>query len=193
MAASLHAHYASAASKKISRRASLLPLAPTMVRYDAVRLSRRPPFFASGRRFHPMLPAGNTSLERLNQGRMPSPYRSFKARGLSAEFTMPPFRLKSRHPSAGMPPGALAAWLGPLLSIESHLVMPKDVPMANRIECYYVTYGARSAPIGLIFRVAPARSRSQRTPACVERRWFGRFLPQSLIASKAQKPWARIG
>jgi threonine synthase len=43
-------------------------------------------------------------------------------------------------PSAGNAAGALAAYAA-AAGIEAHIFMPKDVPMANRIECDY--YGAR--------------------------------------------------
>jgi threonine synthase len=70
-----------------------------------------------------------------------NPTGSFKARGMSAAVTM------ARHyglkklaaPSAGNAGGALAAYAA-AAGIEAHIFMPKDVPMANRLECDY--YGA---------------------------------------------------
>jgi threonine synthase len=70
-----------------------------------------------------------------------NPTGSFKARGMSAAVTM------ARHyglkkltaPSAGNAGGALAAYAA-AAGIEAHIFMPKDVPMANRMECDY--YGA---------------------------------------------------
>jgi threonine synthase len=70
-----------------------------------------------------------------------NPTGSFKARGMSAAVTM------ARHyglkklaaPSAGNAGGALAAYAA-AADIEAHIFMPKDVPMANRMECDY--YGA---------------------------------------------------
>jgi threonine synthase len=70
-----------------------------------------------------------------------NPTGSFKARGLSACVTM------ARHyglkklaiPSAGNAAGALAAYAA-AAGLEAHIFMPKDVPMANRIEADY--YGA---------------------------------------------------
>jgi threonine synthase len=70
-----------------------------------------------------------------------NPTGSFKARGLSACVTM------ARHyglkklaiPSAGNAAGALAAYAA-AAGLEAHIFMPKDVPMANRIESDY--YGA---------------------------------------------------
>src|SRR6185437_10843627 len=71
-----------------------------------------------------------------------NPTGSFKARGLCMAVTM------ARHyglkklaiPSAGNAAGALAAYAA-AAALEAHIFMPKDVPMANRIECDY--YGAQ--------------------------------------------------
>jgi threonine synthase len=70
-----------------------------------------------------------------------NPTGSFKARGLSAAVTMARhFGLKKLAiPSAGNAAGALAAYAA-AAGLEAHIFMPKDVPMANRIECDY--YGA---------------------------------------------------
>ena len=70
-----------------------------------------------------------------------NPTGSFKARGMSAAVTM------ARHyglkklaaPSAGNAGGALAAYAA-AAGLEAHIFMPRDVPLANRIECDY--YGA---------------------------------------------------
>jgi threonine synthase len=70
-----------------------------------------------------------------------NPTGSFKARGMSAAVTM------ARHyglrklavPSAGNAGGALAAYAA-AAGIEAHIFMPRDVPMANRMESDY--YGA---------------------------------------------------
>jgi threonine synthase len=70
-----------------------------------------------------------------------NPTASFKARGMSAAVTM------ARHygltklaaPSAGNAASALAAYAA-AAGIEAYLFMPKDVPLANRVECE--TYGA---------------------------------------------------
>jgi threonine synthase len=70
-----------------------------------------------------------------------NPTGSFKARGMSVAVTM------ARHyglkklaaPSAGNAGGALAAYAA-AAGVEAHIFMPKDVPMANRMECDY--YGA---------------------------------------------------
>ncbi len=70
-----------------------------------------------------------------------NPTGSFKARGMSAAVTM------ARHyglkklaaPSAGNAGGALAAYAA-AAGIDAYIFMPKDVPLANRMECDY--YGA---------------------------------------------------
>jgi threonine synthase len=71
-----------------------------------------------------------------------NPTGSFKARGMSAAVTMAKhYGLKKLAvPSAGNAGGALAAYAA-AAGIEAHIFMPKDVPMANRMECDY--YGAR--------------------------------------------------
>jgi threonine synthase len=70
-----------------------------------------------------------------------NPTGSFKARGMSAAVTMAKhYGLKKLAvPSAGNAGGALAAYAA-AAGIEAHIFMPKDVPMANRMECDY--YGA---------------------------------------------------
>src|SRR5947209_2175711 len=70
-----------------------------------------------------------------------NPTGSFKARGLSAAVTMARhFGLKNLAiPSAGNAAGALAAYAA-AAGLEAHIFMPKDVPVANRVECDY--YGA---------------------------------------------------
>jgi threonine synthase len=71
-----------------------------------------------------------------------NPTGSFKARGMAVAVTM------ARHyglkklavPSAGNAGGALAAYAA-AAGIEAHIFMPKDVPIANRMESDY--FGAR--------------------------------------------------
>ena len=135
----LYARYDLARIKKSFSPASLLPLAPTMWRYDAVLPEATPVSLGEG--FTPMLrsrefPSVFIKDEGLN------PTGSFKARGLSAAVTMARhFGLKKLViPSAGNAAGALAAYAA-ATHIEAHIFMPKDVPMANRIQCRY--YGAQ--------------------------------------------------
>jgi len=70
-----------------------------------------------------------------------NPTGSFKARGMSTAVTMAKhYGLKKlAAPSAGNAGGALAAYAA-AAGIEAHIFMPKDVPIANRMECDY--YGA---------------------------------------------------
>jgi threonine synthase len=71
-----------------------------------------------------------------------NPTGSFKARGMSAAVTMArQYGLKKLAvPSAGNAGGALAAYAA-AAGLEAHIFMPKDVPIANRMEADY--YGAR--------------------------------------------------
>jgi threonine synthase len=79
-----------------------------------------------------------------------NPTGTFKARGLSLAMTM------ARHygirkiavPSAGNAGGAAAAYAA-AAGIEAHIFMPKDVPLANQVEC--LAYGAKMTLVdGLI-------------------------------------------
>ncbi|MFY9562471.1 MAG: threonine synthase [Terriglobales bacterium] len=110
----------------------------TMWRYAEVLPDAQPVTLGEG--FTPMLssrehPGVYIKDEGLN------PTGSFKARGLSAAVTM------ARHyglkklaiPSAGNAGGALAAYAA-AAGIEAYIFMPKDVPLANRMEADY--YGA---------------------------------------------------
>ena len=136
----LYARYDLAGIKKTFSPASLLPLAPNMWRYDAVLPEATPVTLGEG--FTPMLrsreyPNVFIKDEGLN------PTGSFKARGLSTAVTMARhFGLKKLAiPSAGNAAGALAAYTAAAGGgMEAHIFMPKDVPIANRVECDY--YGA---------------------------------------------------
>jgi len=93
-----------------------------------------------GEGFTPMLPSREHANVFIKDEGL-NPTGSFKARGMSAAVTM------ARHyglkklaaPSAGNAGGALAAYAA-AAGIEAHIFMPKDVPIANRMECDY--YGA---------------------------------------------------
>ena len=124
--------------KKTISRESISGRVASMWRYSDV-LPDAPPV-TLGEGFTPMLrsreyPKVFIKDEGLN------PTASFKARGMSAAVTM------ARHyglkklaaPSAGNAASALAAYAA-AAGLEAHLFMPKDVPMANRVECQ--TYGA---------------------------------------------------
>jgi threonine synthase len=165
----LYARYDLFSIKKTFTPASLLPLAPTMWRYDAVLPEAAPVTLGEG--FTPMLrsreyPNVFIKDEGLN------PTGSFKARGLSAAVTMARhFGLKKLAiPSAGNAAGALAAYAA-AASIEAHIFMPKDVPMANRIECDY--YGAHVTLVdGLISDCARKVAELKENPAWSKEGWF---------------------
>jgi len=165
----LYARYDLAGIKKSFSAASLLPLAPTMWRYDAVLPEATPVSLGEG--FTPMLrsreyPNVFIKDEGLN------PTGSFKARGLSAAVTMARhFGLKKLAiPSAGNAAGALAAYAA-AASIEAHIFMPKDVPAANRIECDY--YGAHVTLVdGLISDCARKVAELKEKPAWAKEGWF---------------------
>lgn len=65
-----------------------------------------------------------------------NPTGSFKARGMAVAVAMakPLGATKLAVPSAGNAGGALAAYCA-LHGLEAHVFMPKDVPLANRLEC----------------------------------------------------------
>jgi threonine synthase len=165
----LYARYDLASIKKSFSPASLLPLAPTMWRYDAVLPEAAPVSLGEG--FTPMLrsreyPGVFIKDEGLN------PTGSFKARGLSAAVTMARhFGLKKLAiPSAGNAAGALAAYAA-AASLEAHIFMPKDVPMANRVECDY--YGAHVTLVdGLISDCARKVAQLKDTLAWSTEGWF---------------------
>ncbi len=134
----LYARYDLAAIKRSFSSARLAGRTPTMWRYDAVLPDANPVSLGEG--FTPML----TSREYPNvyiKDEGLNPTGSFKARGLSAAVTMARhFGLKKLAiPSAGNAAGALAAYSA-AAGLKAHIFMPRDVPVANRVECDY--YGA---------------------------------------------------
>jgi threonine synthase len=165
----LYARYDLATMKKSFSRASLLPLAPTMWRYDAVLPDATPVSLGEG--FTPMLRSREYSNVFIKDEGL-NPTGSFKARGLSAAVTMARhFGLKKLAiPSAGNAAVALAAYAA-AASIEAHIFMPKDVPMANRIECDY--YGANVTLVdGLISDCARKIAELKEKPAWSQEGWF---------------------
>ena len=165
----LYARYDLPSIKKSFSPASLLPLAPTMWRYDAVLPEATPVSLGEG--FTPMLRSREfTSVLIKDEGLNPT--GSFKARGLSAAVTMARhFGLKKLAiPSAGNAAGALAAYAA-AAHLEAHIFMPKDVPMANRIECHY--YGAHVTLVdGLISDCARKVAELKEKPAWSKQGWF---------------------
>jgi threonine synthase len=142
-----------------------------MWRYDAVLPEAAPVTLGEG--FTPMLrsreyPNVFIKDEGLN------PTGSFKARGLSAAVTMARhFGLKKLAiPSAGNAAGALAAYAAAAGDgMEAHIFMPKDVPMANRIECDY--YGAHVTLVdGLISDCARKVAALKDSESWKKEKWF---------------------
>jgi threonine synthase len=110
----------------------------TMWRYHDVLPGDVPVTLGEG--FTPMLPhRENPNVYIKDEGLNPT--GSFKARGLCAAVTMAKqYGLKKLAvPSAGNAASALAAYCA-AAGIEAHIFMPKDVPMANFVECK--AYGA---------------------------------------------------
>jgi threonine synthase len=134
----LYARYDLDAIKRTFSPARLAGRAPTMWRYDALLPEANPVSLGEG--FTPMLPSREYPNVFIKDEGL-NPTGSFKARGLSAAVTMAKhFGLKKLAiPSAGNAAGALAAYAA-AANLEAHIFMPRDVPMANRIECDY--YGA---------------------------------------------------
>jgi len=139
----LYARYDLPAIKRSFSSARLAGRAPTMWRYDAVLPDADPVSLGEG--FTPMLPSREYPNVYIKDEGL-NPTGSFKARGLSACVTMArhfsqKFGLKKLAiPSAGNAASALAAYAA-AAGLEAHIFMPKDVPLANRIECDY--YGAQ--------------------------------------------------
>ena len=89
----------------------------------------------------PLIPvAGESGL--LIKDEALNPTGSFKARGMALAVAMAAhFGIqKLAVPSAGNAGGAMAAYAA-LHDLEAHVFMPKDVPIANRLECEL--YGAK--------------------------------------------------
>jgi threonine synthase len=135
----LFARYNLVALKGHFQPTSLVNRPATMWRYAEV-LPDAPPV-TLGEGFTPLLPSREYPNVYIKDEGL-NPTASFKARGLSAAVTMArAFGLKKLAiPSAGNAASALAAYAA-AAGIEAHIFMPKDVPLANRIEC--LSYGAK--------------------------------------------------
>src|SRR5271168_4952428 len=129
----LYARYDLAALKSSFTKESLKGRVASMWRYSEV-LPDAPPV-TLGEGFTPMLPSHEFPHVYIKDEGL-NPTASFKARGMSAAVTMAKaYGLKKlAAPSAGNAASALAAYAA-AAAIEAHIFMPKDVPMANRIEC----------------------------------------------------------
>jgi threonine synthase len=129
----LYVRYDLAAIKQTLTTASLAGSAPTMWRYSGVLPDAQP--ISLGEGFTPMLPSREYPNVYIKDEGL-NPTASFKARGMSAAVTMArAYGLKKLAvPSAGNAASALAAY-ATAGGIEAHIFMPKDVPVANRVEC----------------------------------------------------------
>ena len=134
----LYVRYDLAALKNKFKAASLIGRTPSMWRYAEVLPEAEPVSLGEG--FTPMLPSREFPNVYIKDEGM-NPTGSFKARGMSAAVTMAKaYGLKKlAAPSAGNAASALAAYAA-AAGIEAHIFMPKDVPLANRVECE--SYGA---------------------------------------------------
>ncbi len=134
----LFARYDLASLKGKVRPDDLRGRVASMWRYAEVMPEAAPVTLGEG--FTPMLPSREYPNVYIKDEAL-NPTGSFKARGMSAAVTM------ARHyglkklaaPSAGNAGGALAAYAA-AAGLEAYIFMPKDVPIANRMECDY--YGA---------------------------------------------------
>jgi len=134
----LYVRYHLAILKENFKSASLVGRAPTMWRYAEGLPDAEPVSLGEG--FTPMLPSREFPNVYIKDEGL-NPTGSFKARGLSAAVTMAKkYDLKKLAiPSAGNAGSALAAYAA-AAGLESYIFMPKDVPLANRVECEI--YGA---------------------------------------------------
>jgi threonine synthase len=128
----LYVRYDLAAIRKTTSRDDVAKGPASMWRYSAVLPAAAPVTLGEGMtpmlqsRKHPKLFIKDEGL---------NPTGSFKARGMAAAITM------ARHyglrklaaPSAGNAGGALAVYSA-AAGLDAHIFMPKDVPLANRLE-----------------------------------------------------------
>jgi threonine synthase len=128
----LYVRYDLAALRGNASRESVKAGPKSMWRYAAVLPDAEPVTLGEG--FTPMLPSRKHPNLLIKDDGL-NPTGSFKARGMSAALTM------ARHygltklaaPSAGNAGGALAAYAA-AAALEAYVFMPKDVPIANRLE-----------------------------------------------------------
>ena len=135
---SLYARYDLEPFRGLASRDSLRGRVASMWRYSDVLPDVKPVTLGEG--FTPMLQSRhNANMYIKDEGLNPT--GSFKARGLGAAVTMcREYGIrKLAIPSAGNAASALAAYCA-AADIEAFIFMPKDVPIANRVECQQ--YGA---------------------------------------------------
>src|SRR5208282_2319546 len=165
----LFVRYDLASLKGKLRREDLSDRVASMWRYAEVLPDAAPVTLGEG--FTPMLPSREFANVYIKDEGL-NPTGSFKARGMSAAVTMAKhYGLKKlAAPSAGNAGGALAAYAA-AASIEAHIFMPKDVPIANRVECQY--YGAHITLVdGLISDCARKVAALKDTLAWSTEGWF---------------------
>jgi threonine synthase len=129
----LYVRYDLAALRGTIAPGALVGRTASMWRYADLLPDAQPVTLGEG--FTPMLPSrGAPHVLIKDEGRNPT--GSFKARGLSVAVTMArAYGLKKLAiPSAGNAASALAAYAA-AAGIEAHIFMPRDVPLANRVEC----------------------------------------------------------
>ena len=134
----LFVRYDLANLKQSFKRESLPARSATMWRYAQVLPDAAPVSLGEG--FTPLLPSREFPGAYIKDEGL-NPTGSFKARGMSVAVAMAKaYGLKKlAAPSAGNAASALAAYAA-AAGLEAHLFMPRDVPLANRVEC--ATYGA---------------------------------------------------
>jgi threonine synthase len=135
----LYARYDLAAIGARIRRETVVTGPRSMWRYAAVLPDVEPVTLGEG--FTPMVPS-RQHANALIKDEGVNPTGSFKARGLCVTVSMAKKHglKKLAIPSAGNAGGALAAYAA-AARMEAHIFMPKDVPLANEIECR--AYGAQ--------------------------------------------------
>ncbi len=128
----LYVRYDLGAIRWSTTRDSLIGGPKNIWRYAAVLPDAEPVTLGEG--FTPLLPSRKHSNLLIKDEGL-NPTGSFKARGMSAAITMARhYGLKKLAAlSAGNAGGALAAYAA-AAGLESYVFMPKDVPIANRLE-----------------------------------------------------------
>jgi len=157
----LYARYDLEKLKQDFRSSRLAGRTPSMWRYAEVMPEADPVTLGEG--FTPMLPSREFANVYIKDEGL-NPTGSFKARGLAAAVTMArAYGLKKLAiPSAGNAASAMAAYAAHA-GIEAHIFMPKDVPLANRVECesYGATVNLINGLIGDCARIVGERKESE--------------------------------
>jgi threonine synthase len=169
----LFVRYDLASLKGKLRREDLSGRIASMWRYAEVLpgLSKDENPVTLGEGFTPMLPSREFDNVYIKDEGL-NPTGSFKARGMSVAVTMAKhYGLKKlAAPSAGNAGGALAAYAA-AAGLEAYIFMPKDVPLANRMECDY--YGAHVTLVdGLISDCGRMVAELKEKEGWVKEKWF---------------------